>query len=100
MPKLVYEIDCQGTALEIAAHALTMARAQGYAQKNGLVTEERTELNRRQLLVAIPLDELNSVLDELLFAGLLFPLQEIRGRPDASVILHERFSTLTWVDES
>lgn len=96
MPKLVYEIDCRGSALEIAAQALAMARVKDYAETKRLAVEERNDAGPPQLILTIPVDELNGVLDELLFAGLLHPLQEIRGRPSAQTVLHERFSTLTW----
>jgi hypothetical protein len=85
--------------LEIAAQALTVLRVQEYAQRKGLVLEEQHGPTRRQFLLVIPPDEMNSVLDELLFAGLLNPVQEIIGRPAAHLVLHERFSTLTWIDE-
>lgn len=99
MPKLVYPIDCSDSPLEILDQALRVVRVLEYAEKKGLATEERSVSGRRQFLLVIPLDELNGVLDELLFANLLNPTQEVIGRPAAHVILHERFSTLTWVDE-
>jgi ABC-type uncharacterized transport system permease subunit len=98
MPKLIYSVDLSKPPLEIVARALTIVRVQAYAQKKGLSIEEQSEWSRRQFLLLIPLDELNAVLDELLFAGLLNPIQEILSRPSAHTILHERFSTLTWID--
>lgn len=100
MPKLIYSIDGTGTPLEVAAQALTVLRVQEYAQKKGLSIEEQGEGSRRQFLLEIPLDELNGVLDELLFAGLLLPLQEIHGRAPAHLVLAERFASLTWVDNN
>jgi len=100
MPRLIYSIDGMATPLEVAAQALTVLRVQTYAQHKGLAFEELDrQSDRRRFALAIPLDELNGVLDELLFAGFLLPLQEIHGRPSAHTILHERFSTLTWIDE-
>ncbi|HET8579738.1 MAG TPA: hypothetical protein VFL31_01965 [Nitrospiraceae bacterium] len=73
MPKLIYTIDCSGLPLEIAAQALTVLQVQEYARRKGFTTEQRHSKCRRQYLLVIPLDELNTVLDELLLAGLLNP---------------------------
>ncbi len=100
MPTLMYSINIDNSPLELAAQALTVLRVQDYARQKGLTFEEtQGQSQQRRFLLTIPLDELNSVLDELLFAGLLLPLQEISGRPSAHTILHERFSTMTWIDE-
>lgn len=82
----------------IAAQALTAARVQRYANDRGLAVEERCSPLRRELVVDIPLDELNGILDELLYAGLLRPLQVIQGKAASHIVLAERFATLTWVD--
>ncbi len=70
----------------MAAQALTVARVQEYAQQKGLTLEKQNGADSRRYLLEIPLDELNCVLDELVFAGLLLPLQEITGRPAAHAI--------------
>jgi hypothetical protein len=98
VPRLHFSIDLTAPALELAAQALAVSRAQEFAKKNSLTVEERERAYHREFVLSIPADRVNDILWELDLQGLLRPNQVITGSPDLHVGLEERFSWLEWVD--
>jgi len=78
VPKLTYSINIDNSPLELAAQALTVLRVQDYARQKGLAFEEiQGQPQQRRFVLAIPLDELNSVLDECSSPGSSSPCKRL-----------------------